>query len=157
MKNLRRAGFEVTRLLLKIGKVTKPSDGTPVLTCKKRIPQKGVFVRVRMCAEQTEPAGPRPFSQPAGQMRPAPVAPPSGGVSAMNMHTGGGEYLRLSATSFSYTVAKACLVTDLPRSKIPLPHCRYLTIAFEDTLNLVLKPFTLSKPYFGNLPRGVMQ
>uniref|UniRef100_H2SBN6 LIM and SH3 domain protein 1 n=1 Tax=Takifugu rubripes TaxID=31033 RepID=H2SBN6_TAKRU len=28
---------------------------------------------------QMEPSGPRPFSQPAGQMRPAPVAPPSGG------------------------------------------------------------------------------
>uniref|UniRef100_H3DA95 LIM and SH3 domain protein 1 n=1 Tax=Tetraodon nigroviridis TaxID=99883 RepID=H3DA95_TETNG len=29
--------------------------------------------------EQVEPPGPRPFSQPAGQTRPAPVAPPSGG------------------------------------------------------------------------------
>lgn len=39
-----------------------------------------------VCVEQVEPSGPRPFSQPAGQMRPAPVAPPSGGVSVMRAH-----------------------------------------------------------------------
>lgn len=35
MKSLRRAGFEVTRPLLKTDKVTQPSGGeTPVITCK---------------------------------------------------------------------------------------------------------------------------
>ena len=40
-----------------------------------------VRVCVCVCVEQVETSDPRPFSQPAGQMRPAPVAPPSGGVS----------------------------------------------------------------------------
>lgn len=66
--------------------------------------QKCVYV----CVEQVEPSGPRPFSQPAGQMRPAPVAPPSGGVSTAptrhvwkSMHTSSFTflvYLGLSAT-----------------------------------------------------------
>lgn len=50
------------------------------------IPEVNKLRSVCVCIEPVEPSSPRPFSQSAGQMRPAPVAPPSGGVSAMHAH-----------------------------------------------------------------------
>lgn len=90
MKNLRRARFEVTRLLRKIGKVRQ------ILTrgLYNGFPFKCVYELCVCLDYEDQPSNPvSDFGQSAGQMRTAAVAPHSGGVRTIHKQTYAQKYV----------------------------------------------------------------